>query len=215
MQNLPTFLAMLTEQERSLFTSLDSPAAIQRFLDSIPYSTDEGNRAPLQVLRDRTAHCLDGALFAAAALRRLGEPAILVDLQTEPGIDDDHVLVLFRRADHLGALAKSNFPWLRYREPIHRNLRELVMTYFEPYFSANRQKTLRYYTYPLNLKRFDRRNWLWREETANDIEQALFSRRRVSLLAPNMAARLQEVDDLTFRSGMMGVNPDGLFKPKK
>lgn len=214
MNSMQTFISMLSETERALFSSLDSPAAIQDFLDSIPYSTEARNRSPVNVLRDRKAHCLDGALFAAAALRYLGEPAVVTDLQTEPGVDDDHVLVLFRRDGHLGALAKSNFPWLRYREPVHRSLRELVMTYFEPYFSMNRLKTLRYYTYPLDLKRFDRRDWLWCDEAAGAIESHLFQRRRVALLSPRMAGGLQAVDDLTFRSGTLGVNPDGLYKPQ-
>jgi hypothetical protein len=214
MNSMQHFLSMLSEPERSLFTSLDSPPAIQAFLDSTPYSTDERNRSPLSVLRDGVAHCLDGALFACAALRYLGEPTVVTDLQTEPGVDDDHVLVLFRRNGHLGAMAKSNFPWLRFREPVYRNLRELVMTFFEPYFSMNRQKTLRYYTFPLNLKRFDRLDWLWQDEAASAIETHLSQSRRVALLDADMAQTLQPVDELTFQAGTLGVNPEGLYKPK-
>ena len=88
------FEGYLDQDQRRLFSSLNSPREIQAFLDSIPYSAEDANRCPLSVLRDRQAHCLDGALFAAAALRRIGHPPILIDLLPEPGTDDDHVLAI-------------------------------------------------------------------------------------------------------------------------
>ena len=106
-------------------------------------------------------HCLDGALFAAYALSRLGDPPLVVDLLQEPGLDDDHVLAIFRRNGRLGALAKSNFTGLRYREPVYASVRELAMSYFEDYFNVNGVRTLRGYTAPIDLRRFDRLNWLW------------------------------------------------------
>jgi hypothetical protein len=143
------FLDQLTDHERQTLAGLDSPAAIQAFLDDIPYSTDDFYRCPLRVLRERTAHCFDGALFGAAALRRLGYPPLILDMLAER--DDEHLLALYRVDSHWGAVAKSNFAGLRFREPVYRSLRELVMSYFEDYFNADGEKTLRGYTVPLDL----------------------------------------------------------------
>ena len=140
------FKVRLTSEQRGAWQSLTSPANIQAFLDTIPYSAEDANRSPLRVLQERQAHCLDGGLFAAAALRQLGHPPLIVDLLPDPGTDDDHVLAIFRRNGCFGAVAKSNFAGLRYREPVYRSLRNLVMSYFEVYFNVRGEKTLRSYT---------------------------------------------------------------------
>src|SRR5690606_26443876 len=98
-------------------------------------------------------HCVDGALFAATALRRLGLPPLVVDLRADR--DDDHVIAVFRRRGLWGAVSKSNFVLLRYREPIYRSLRELALTYFEFYYSIEGKKTLREFSRPLDLRTFD------------------------------------------------------------
>src|SRR3990172_7915290 len=144
--------------ELRVFARLDSPAKIQVFLDNMPYSAEERYRCPRSVLQDRVAHCYDGALFAAAALRRLGHAPLIIDMLAHN--DDDHLLALFKRGGHWGAVAKSNFAGLRYREPIYRTLRELVLSYFEQYYNVEGEKTLRGYTLPLNLKPFDRFHWM-------------------------------------------------------
>src|SRR5579863_4086880 len=120
---LSRFLLRLAPRERQVFEALDTPLAIQGFLDSIPYSSDPFYRSPARVLRDRRGHCFDGAVFAAAALRRIGHPPLLVDVYAER--DDDHVLAVFREGRFWGALAQSNFVGLRYRDPVYRSLREL------------------------------------------------------------------------------------------
>jgi hypothetical protein len=106
----------LTGQETAALSALSSPADIQAYLDATPYSPEERDRCPLNVMRDRVAHCLDGGLFAAMALRRLGYPPLIIDLLPEPGLDDDHVLAIFKRDGCYGAVAKSNFAGLRYRD---------------------------------------------------------------------------------------------------
>jgi hypothetical protein len=183
-------------------------------LDEIPYSAEDRNRCPLNVMQDRLAHCLDGALFAAAALRRLGDPPLVVDLFPDPGMDDDHVLAIFRRHGRLGAIAKSNFVGLRYREPVYRSLRELVMSYFNDYFNLNGVKTLRYYTRPLNLSPFDRQEWMVSDAGVDAIERRLLELRRIPLLSPEMASSLVNVDSLSYKAGMLNVNHAGLYKPK-
>src|SRR5207248_10883714 len=168
--------------------------------DETPYSAEDCYRCPLCVLRDRQAHCFDGAVFAAAMLRQLGHPPLIVDLLPNER-DDDHMLALFKVDGHLGAVAKSNFSGLRYREPIFRTLRELVLSYFEDYFNSQGEKTLRAYTVSLNLARFDRQDWLTRDETMDQIADALDHIRKVPLLTARQAARLQPADPLALRAG--------------
>src|SRR4051794_17076174 len=118
--------------ERAVFRRLNTPEKIQRFLDDLAYNKEPDGpscRSPRRVLRDRTAHCMEGAMFGAAAFRMLGQAALLLDLEAVR--DDDHVLAIFQRRGCWGAVAKSNYSGLRYREPVYRSLRELVMSYFE------------------------------------------------------------------------------------
>jgi hypothetical protein len=204
----------LSEAEEAVLASLSSPAAIQAYLDATPYSPEERDRCPFNVIRDRVAHCLDGGLFAAMALRRLGYPPLVVDLLPEPRIDDDHVLAIFRQDGCYGAVAKSNFVGLRYREPVYRSLRELVMSYFEVFYNVDGLKTLRGYTVPLNLNPFDRYGWTWDDDGVEPIVQRMGEIRRFPLLSPDAATKLSRVDDLSYRAGMLVVNPAGLYKPK-
>jgi len=143
----------------AVLRKLSTPLRIQEFLWKLPYSADECYRSPRSVLRDQTAHCFDGALFAAAALRRIGFPPLLVDMLPNDR-DDDHVIALFRVRGCWGAVAKSNFAGLTYREAIHRSVRELIVSYFEQFYNVAKEKTLRAYTAPVNLERFDAINWM-------------------------------------------------------
>lgn len=208
------FKVRLNPEQRGAWQSLTSPASIQVFLDSIPYSAEDANRSPLRVLQERQAHCLDGGLFAAAALRQLGYPPLIVDLLPDPGADDDHVLAIFRRNGCYGAVAKSNFVGLRYREPVYRSLRNLVMSYFEVYFNVRGEKTLRSYTVPLDLTAYDPMEWLANDAAADAIEKRLPQLRRTNLLTQAMIAELSSVDQRSFEAGMLGTNLDGLYKLK-
>ena len=206
------FKVRLTSEQRGVWQSLTNPVSIQAFLDNIPYSAEDANRSPLRVLQERQAHCLDGGLFAAAALRQLGYPPLIVDLLPDPGADDDHVLAIFRRNGCYGAVAKSNFVGLRYREPVYRSLRNLVMSYFEVYFNVRGEKTLRSYTVPLDLATYDPMEWLANDAAADAIEKRLPQLRRTNLLTQAMIAELSSVDRRSYEAGMLGTNLDGLFK---
>jgi hypothetical protein len=135
-----------------------------------------------------------------------------VDLLPWEGHDDDHALAIFKIEGGWGAVAKSSFTGLRYRDPVYRSLRELVMSYFEPYFNVAREKTLRAYTVPLDLARFDRRRWTIRDETMEDIATRLDQIRKHDLLAPGMAERLALVDPRSLEAGLMGSLAEGLWK---
>lgn len=214
MKSAATFDHSLTPSERRLLSRLTTPFRIQAFLDDIPYSGEERYRCPLTVLRDRKGHCFDGAIFAAAMLRRIGYPPLIVDMLPNKR-DDDHLLALYKVDGHWGAVAKSNFSGLRFREPVFRTLRELVMSYFEMYYNAAGEKTLRAYTVPLNLSAFDRLNWMTRDKPLDLIGERLDEIRKVRVLTPRMVARLSPMDSRTYRAGMLGVNRAGLYKPPK
>src|SRR5205085_8528628 len=151
-----------TAAERAVFRRLSTPEKIQRFLDfDLAYNKEPGGPtclSPRLILRERVAHCMEGALFGAAALRMIGHPPLLLDLEAVR--DDDHVLAIFRERGCWGAVAKSNYAGLRFREPVYRNLRELAMSYFEDYYNLEGERTLRTYSRPVNLRRFDRIGWM-------------------------------------------------------
>lgn len=203
----------LAAAERERLATLDTPRKIQDFLDSIVYEPEYFNRSPLRVLQECRGHCLDGAVFAAYALSRLGDPPVVVDLLQEPGLDDDHVLAIFRRNGRLGALAKSNFTGLRYREPVYASVRELAISYFEDFFNVNGVRTLRGYTAPIDLRRFARLNWQWDDAGADAIERSFKTARRYRLITPEMAAELVPLDAREFAAGTLGSDPEGLYRP--
>jgi hypothetical protein len=191
--------------ERAVFRQLRSPEKIQRFLDDLAYNKEPGGpscRSPRRVLRDRTAHCMEGALFGAAALRSLGHPPLLLDLEAVR--DDDHVLAIFQLRGCWGALAKSNYSGLRYREPVYRTLRELVMSYFEHYYNLRREKTLRNYSRPVNLRRFDTIGWMTAEEDVWPVPEYLCTIGHTPLLSPRVVRTLGRVDARLFAAGLVG-----------
>lgn len=200
-----------TRRESSVLVRLSDEVAIQGFLDRIEYSADPVYRSPRSVLRDRKAHCFDGALFAAFALRRLGHRPLIVDMTAEN--DDDHLVAVFRRRGRLGAVAKSNFVGLRYREPLFRTLRELVLSYFEDFYNTAREKTMRSYSAPFDLARFDSLGWETRDESLDLIAARLGSARHFPVLTERQRAELAPVDRRRYLAGLMGSNPKGLFKP--
>ena len=208
------FEQVLNKAEYKFLKTLANPARIQAFLDEISYSTDHVYRCPLRVLQERIAHCFDGALFAAAALRLLGYPPLILEMVPN-GRDDDHLLALYKRNGHWGAVAKSNFVGLRFREPVYRSLRELVISYFEQFYNVEREKTLRSYSLPLNLKAFDRWSWMTSDDSLEIIAQRLDRVRKIPLLAQPMIANLSSVDKRSYRAGLFGSNESGLFKPNR
>jgi hypothetical protein len=209
------FEARLDQAQRLLLDGLTSPPAIQAYLDSVPYAPEYRNRCPLNVLRDHRAHCLDGALFAAMALRRIGHSPVVIDLLPEPGTDDDHVLAIYKRDEYFGAIAKSNYVGLRFREAVYRTLRELVMSYFEVFYNIKGAKTLRSYTRPLNLRTFDPLHWTWDDAGADAIEARFKTLRQIPIVTPSMVANLSPVDARSYEAGMLGANPEGLYVPGK
>lgn len=192
----------LTRGELRALRALRTPAGIQKALEAMPYHHASTVWAPRRVLRERAAHCLEGALFAAAALRVLGFRPLLVDLEAVQ--DTDHVIAVYRMNGHWGAIAKSNFSGLRYREAVYRSVRELVMSYFDGYVNYRGERTLRAYSRPLDLARFDRRGWM----TSNDdlwwIAEYLVDLPHVRLLTAALERRLSRIDRRGLRAALVG-----------
>jgi hypothetical protein len=203
---------VFSKTEIRIFSKLLSPFKIQEFLDTLPYSDEVRYRCPRSVLQDRKAHCYDGAVFAAAALSMIGYPPLLVDMLPN-NRDDDHILAVFRRKNHWGAVAKSNFSGLRFREPVHRNLHELIMSYFESYYNIAGEKTLVGYTAPLNLNRFNKLDWLVNDNAMDVIAEGLDKNRTYKILTPAMERQLSPVDKRSYHAGLLGANHKGLFRP--
>jgi hypothetical protein len=191
-----------TPAELRKLRSLKTPYGIQRFLDDMPYHLANTAWSPRRVLQENTAHCFEAATLAAAALRANGFPPLVFDLEAER--DTDHVLAIYRIKGHWGALAKSNFTGCRYREPVYRTLRELALSYFDVYFNLRRERSLRTFSRPVNLSRFDRRDWMTTDQHLWFIAEYLFTVRHFPLLRPGMVKRLHPLDDRSFRAGLLG-----------
>lgn len=191
-----------TRQELRLLKSLNTPQKIQKFLDGLSYHLDDTAWSPRLVLHHRTAHCFEGAVLAAAALRINGYPPLIVDLEAKN--DTDHVIAVFRQAGGWGSIGVSNYPGCRYRDPVHRSLRELALSYFNEYFNHRREKTMRTYSRPVNLARFDKMNWMTSEKPIWFIAEHLVEIPHTSLLTPQMEKALVRLDERSYRAGIHG-----------
>ena len=201
-----------TKDEIIFLKTMSDPDKIQVFLDSIDYNPVYECRSPRWVIRKRSAHCFEGALFAAAALQFNGFKPMIVDLKAYN--DDDHVIAVFKENDHWGAVAKSNFTSLRYREPVYRSLRELVMSYFDFYFNTDGDKSLRAYSMPLDLTIYNKRHWATTDEDLEYIGDKLEILHHYQIVDELMIKKLKKASEIMLKAGMLGSNPDGLFKPK-
>ena len=191
-----------TPAELRKLRSLKDPYGIQGFLDQMPYHLANTAWSPRRVLREGTAHCMEGAIFAAAALRANGHPPLIVDFEAEH--DTDHVLAVYRVKGHWGAVAKSNYTSCRFREPVYRSLRELALSYFDAYFNMRRERTLRRFSRPVNLARFDDHQWMTTEGPIWFIAYYLLEIHHYKLLPKGMDKRLHRVDERTFRAETLG-----------
>lgn len=191
-----------TPAEMRKLRSLRDPHGIQQLLYDQPYHVADTAFSPRLVLRENTSHCFEGAIFAAAALRANGYPPLVIDLEAVQ--DTDHVIAVYKIDGHWGAISKSNYSGLGFREPVYRSLRELAMSYFDAYFNLRRERTLRTFSNPVNLARFDKRHWMTTDEPIWFIAEHLFTVRHFPLLKKKMIGRLHRVEDRAFRAGCLG-----------
>ena len=187
-----------------MFDRLRTPARIQDFLETLPINFEaerETCRSPRRVLATRQAHCLEGALLAAAALWFHGRPPLLLDLKASRR-DVDHVVALFRTAGRWGAISKTNHAALRFRDPVYRTPRELAVSYFHEYFNDDGHKTLVSHSAPFDLSR---RGGGWVTASGNlwDLSYALDVSRHVPIARPEALRRLRRADPIERKAGML------------
>lgn len=188
---------------------LNSPQKIQNFLETLKsHNPKKGDtyHSPSLVLKHKRAHCLEGAIFAAAALRQLGLPPLILDL-TATAHDFDHVIAPFKIKNCWGAISKSNHAVLRYRDPVYKSIRELVMSYFHEYTDDNGFKTLRSYSLPINLKQFDHLNWATSKKSLKYIEDYLFQVTHFPIISTTQISKLRRADPIEIKSGRLKIWP--------
>jgi hypothetical protein len=191
-----------TPQQLRKLRALKDPHGIQTCLDAMPYHLADTAWSPRRVLEANTAHCLEGAIFAAAALRANGYPPLLVDLEAEQ--DTDHVIAVYRTDGHWGSVAKSNYTGCRYREPVYRTLRELALSYFNAYFNLRKERTLRRYSRAISLARFDHLHWMTTDKPVWFIVYHLLEIKHHPLFNARIAKRLHRVDERLFQGEILG-----------
>lgn len=202
----------LNNDELRLLKKLNTPVKIQDYLDTLKINFElrgETCYSPRKVMRLHTAHCMEGAMLAALALRVNGQKALVMDLKSIDG-DDDHVVTLFRQYNRWGGITKTNHGVLRFREPIYRDIRELAASFFHEYFLHNGKKTLRSYSKPLDLSRFDHKGWVTAEEDIWYVPITLDRIKHYSLVPPKLVRRLRRADAIEIALGkIIEWNKDG------
>jgi len=199
----------LSRTELAALARLDTPERIQDFVYAIPSNHEPDGETVLsvrEVLRQRRAHCIEGAFVAACALWLHGEPPLVMHLDCDHS-DYPHVIALFRRGRYWGAISKTNGVRLRYRDPVYRSLRELAMSYFHEYNNKRGERTLRGYTRPFDLRGVDPGLWVTNAQACWEIHDKLAALHHVPLVTPAQARRLSRLDPFERRIGKLQQYP--------
>ncbi len=186
----------MSSGEFALLARLSTPQKIQNFLNAIPANHELGGETILsvrEVLRQRRAHCVEGAFVAACALWVHGDPPLVMHMDCMPS-DYPHVVALFRRGGAWGAISKTNGALLRFRDPIYRTLRELAMSYFHEYSDRRGRKTLRSYSAAFDLRKFDPALWVTRESACGEVNDRLAALRHYPLISARQQRLLSPRD---------------------
>lgn len=192
-----------SKKEIALFKKLKSPAKVQDFLNSLPANMEgdgETCRSPLATLRAGEAHCMEGALLGAYILSLHGFVPYIIHLSAEDS-DQDHVFVSFKVGKNWGSVSKTNHAVLRYREPVYRDPRELVMSFFHEYFlNSTGEKTLRSYTLPIDLRKFGK-EWITREGDVWDIDEKITKTKHYPILSKAQIKNLRKAEKIEIEAG--------------
>ena len=198
-----------TTRERRILAGLRTPAHVQRFLDELEYDENAGIASPRVVLRSGKAQCVSGVLFACAALRELGYPPRL--MYFDAVTDDGHCIAVYERGGLWGSVAKSNFTTLRSRDPVYPYL-ALGLSYFEGFFNQYGKRTMRSFTEPVDLERFEDRGWRFSERTLLYIDRAIDDAPKAWTLPRGRVSQLSRVGELLRSAGLLGAKREGLWK---
>jgi hypothetical protein len=191
------------KEDLKVFETLNTPAKIQNYIDHFPTNFEyQGNTyyPPVEVLKKNKAHCAEGAVLAALILYYNGEKPLLLDLKTTKP-DVDHVIALYKKFGHWGAISKTNHAVLRFREPIYKTIRELALSYFHEYFVDTGQKTLRSYSNPFDLTKVDNVDWVTSEEWMWDLMYQLDKSKHHPLLDKSQIKNLRKADLVEIQAG--------------
>ncbi len=194
----------LTKAELSTLRRLSTPIKIQDFLDKLPINFEkkgETHMSPRRVLREKTAHCIEGALLAATALWLKGHEPLLMDLKAHP-YDEDHVVALYKINGYWGAISKTNHTTLRFRDPVYKTMRELAVSYFHEYFIKNGQKVLYSYSKPFNLKKYGI-DWITTEEDVWHIATALDNSPHFPIFPKENKKYIRKADSMERKAGKL------------
>jgi len=192
-----------TPKEIKLFHRLDSPQKIQDFVNSIPFNFSERKNylSPRFVIENKKADCLEGAMFAAAALEFQGGKPWLLDLRSsKKPWDYDHVVAVFKKDGFFGAISKTNHGVLRYREPVYKSVRELAMSYFHEYFLTDGKKTLREYSDLFDLNKLNKLNWRTTSGNLWEIHGHLDKTKHNKILSPKQIKNLRKADRIEIKA---------------
>ncbi len=193
----------LTKEEEQRLRKIDTPQKVQDFINKIPMNFDyhkDTCLSPRQVLKKNKCHCIEGALLAALILRLQGRQPLILDMEANDK-DDDHVITIFKEDGKFGCISKTNHSVLRYREPVYNTIRELVMSFFHEYTNKKGEKTLRTYSKPVNLSRFDHLNWETSEEDVWFIPDHLTRIKHQKILTPKQTRNLRKQDNIERQAG--------------
>lgn len=193
-----------TKEELSLFKRLNTPQKIQDFINLIPFNFDERPgtcMSPRLVLLKHKADCIEGALLASAVLELHGQKPLVLDLRSvKKPYDYDHVLAIFKVDGFFGAISKTNHSVLRYRDPIYKNIRELVLSYFNEYFLDDGRKTLREYSEPVDLNKYNKIDWRTSEKDLKEILVGLDKVKHFKILTKKQEKNLRKADKIEIES---------------
>jgi len=199
----------LTRAQFALLKRLDTPQKIQAYLNATPINHEIGGETVLsvrEVLRQRRAHCIEGAMLAAAALWANGDPPLVMHLDCDTS-DYPHVIALFRRGGAWGAISKTNGTPLRYRDPIYRSLRELALSYFHEYYNKRGHKTLRSYSMSFDLRRIEAAEWVTASKSCWKTHDRITELRHFPLITARQERLLTRRDPFERKAGKIVEYP--------
>lgn len=207
MKRLTRTQSGLTLGEYKKLAALTTPIKIQDFLDSLPMNWEkkgDTHLSPQRVLEMKKAHCIEGAMLAAAALWIAGEPPLIMNVSPRLGHgDDDHIIALYKRGGCWGAISKTNHASIRFRDPVYRTPRELVLSYFHEWFlNSTGEKVLECYSKPLDMRRFGT-GWLTAEKDLWEVADALSELPHYHLVPKGNWRYVRKADPMELKAGKL------------
>lgn len=199
----------LHQDELYLLKKLSTPTLIQNYLESIPFNHEDNGEtcmSPRRVLKEKKAHCLEGAMLACAALILQERKPLIMSIKVTKD-DYDHVVALYKENGYWGAISKTNHAVLGFRDPVYRNIRELAMSYFHEYFLIkNGKKTMRGYSRPISMFRFGK-NWLTEEKELFSIAEWISDYKHFLVVPEHVQTQLRKATELERESA--DISRDG------